>query len=135
MKAFRFSIPLKVRVNDMNYGNHVGHQVYFSFFQESRVAYLNQFGFSELDIEGLGMIMAEAGCRYKQQLLLGDSIEVACAVVELTTKRFTMAYRINRGDTVCAEGSSINICYDYAAQKVARLPEAFVRRIKAFEGL
>jgi acyl-CoA thioester hydrolase len=135
MKPFRFYIPLKVRINDLNYGNHVGHQVYFSFFQESRVAYLNQFGFSELDIEGLGMIMAEAGCRYKQQLLLGDSIQVACAVVELKPKRFTMVYQINKGDTVCAEGSTINICYDYAAQKVARLPEGFVRRIKAFEGL
>jgi acyl-CoA thioester hydrolase len=135
MNPFRFSIPLKVRVNDLNYGNHVGHQVYFSFFQEARAAYLNQFGFSELNIEGLGMIMAEAACRYKQQLLLGDAIQVACAVVELRPKRFTMAYRINRGDTVCAEGSTINLCYDYAAQKVVRLPEAFTRHIKAFEGL
>jgi len=135
VKNFKFSIPLTVRVNDLNYGNHVGHQVYFSFFQEARVAYLGQFGFTELSIGGLGMIMAEAGCRYKQQLVLHDSIQVACGVAELKPRRFSMEYQIKKGETVCAEGFTINIGYDYSSQKVARLPEEFNRLIKQFEGL
>ena len=124
-----------VRVNDLNYGNHVGHQHYFSFFQEARVAYLKQFGFSELDIGGLGMIVAEAGCRYKQQLFLNDSITVACAVAELKPKRFTMEYRIKKAEVVCAEGFTINMCFDYLSQKVARLPEEFNQLIRKFETL
>jgi acyl-CoA thioester hydrolase len=135
MKDFKFSIALTVRVNDLNYGNHVGHQIFFSYFQESRVAYLNQFGYSELDIDGHGMIMAEAGCKYKQALFLNDPIRVACRVAALGSKRFTMAYLIERADVVCAEGFTINIGYDYGSKKVARLSDEFIRRIKAFEGL
>ncbi len=135
MTAYKFHRNLTVRVNDLNYGNHVGHQTFFSYFQEARVAYLNQFGFSELDMGGCGMIMAEAGCKYKRALFLNDRIRVACAVVELKSKRFTMAYQIERDNIVCAEGFSVNLAFDNQTDRVVRLPEAFIRQIEAFEGL
>jgi acyl-CoA thioester hydrolase len=135
MTAYKFHRNLTVRVNDLNYGNHVGHQTFFSYFQEARVAYLNQLGFTELDMGGCGMIMAEAGCKYKRALFLNDRIRVACAVVELKSKRFTMAYQIERDNVVCAEGFSVNLAFDYQTDRVVRLPEAFIRQIEAFEGL
>jgi acyl-CoA thioester hydrolase len=135
MTAFKFHRTLTVRVNDLNYGNHVGHQNFFSYFQEARVAYLGQFDYSELDLGGCGMILAEAGCKYKKPLFLNDKVRVACAVVELKPRRFTMAYQIERDDGVCAEGFTINLGFDYQSNRVVRLPEAFVHRIKTFEGL
>jgi acyl-CoA thioester hydrolase len=135
MTAFKFHRTLTVRVNDLNYGNHVGHQNFFSYFQEARVAYLYQFGYSEMDLGGCGMILAEAGCKYKQALFLNDRIRVACAVVELKSKRFTMAYEIEREHKVCAEGFTINLAFDYQSNKVVRLPEEFLRRIAEFENL
>jgi acyl-CoA thioester hydrolase len=135
MTAYKFHRALTVRVNDLNYGNHVGHQNFFSYFQEARVAYLDQFGYSEMDMGGCGMIMAEAGCKYKQALFLNDKVRVACAVVALKSKRFTMAYRIERDHIVCAEGFTVNLGFDYQSNKVVRLPEEFIQRITAFEGL
>ena len=135
MTAFKFHRALTVRVNDLNYGNHVGHQNFFAYFQEARVAYLNQFGYSELDLGGCGTILAEASCKYKQPLFLNDKVFVACAVAELKSKRFTMVYQIKRDDIVCAEGVTINLAFDYKSNKVVRLPEVFIRRIKEFEGL
>lgn len=135
MSPFKFSIPLTVRVNDLNYGNHVGHQTFFSYFQESRVAYLQQFGYSELSIGDFGILMAGAVCKYKRALFLNDAIRVACRVSELRSKKFTMAYTIERDNLVCAEGSTVNLCYDHKANKVARLPESFIQRISTFEGL
>jgi acyl-CoA thioester hydrolase len=135
MTAFKFHRTLTVRVNDLNYGNHVGHQIFFSYFHEARVAYLNHFGYTELDIGGCGMILAEAGCKYKQALFLNDKVRVDCAVTELKPRRFTMAYQIARDDIVCAEGFTINLGFDYQSNKVVRLPEAFVHQIKSFEGL
>ena len=126
---------MTVRVSDLNYGNHVGHENFLSYFQEARVAYLDQFGYSEMDMGGCGMIMAEAGCKYKQALFLNDAIHVACAVVGFRSKGFTMTYRIERNNIVCAEGFTVNLAYDYQSQKVVRLPEEFVHRIKAFENL
>ncbi|MGD9369578.1 MAG: thioesterase family protein [Desulfobacteraceae bacterium] len=134
MKNDKFSIPLTVRSSDLNYGNHVGYQNYFSYFQEARIAYLNRLGYSELDIEGYGMIVGEANCKYKQELFLNDSIQVTCRTNSIKSKRFVMEYRIFRGDSICAEGFTTNYCYDYQAKTVVRLPAAFVQAVSAFEG-
>lgn len=133
MQAPRFSVLMRVRAYDLNYGNHVGYQNFFSFFQEARVAYLSGLGYTELDIEGFGMIVGEANCKYRRELFLNDAIEVTCAIRELKSKLFVMEYRILKGDEVCAEGFTKNFCYDYQKKKVSPLPEAFIKAVRQFE--
>lgn len=135
MLNFKLAIPITVRIGDINYGNHVGHQIYFLYFQEARLAYLKQFGHSELDIHGYGIIMASAECSYKQVLLLGDEIMVGCRISELKSKLFIMEYRIERADTLCATGSTKILCYDYRCEKVAPWPSEFIAAIKQYEGM
>lgn len=133
MSDYNFSIPLTVRVSDLNYGNHVGYQNFFSFFQEARIAYLAQFGFSELDIGGCGIIVAEANCRYKQELYLNDAITVACAVRALKSKMFIMDYCISMEKTICAQGFTKIMCFDHQTKSVGRVPEVFVQAVTKFE--
>ena len=135
MPQHNFSIPLRVRVSDLNYGNHVGYQNYFSFFQEARIAYLKQVGFSELDLGDCGIIVAEANCKYKRELYLNDAITVTCAVTKLKSKLFTMDYVILKDDANCAQGYTKNLCYDYQRKSITSLPEAFVAAITQFEKL
>ncbi|MGD9007712.1 MAG: thioesterase family protein [Desulfobacteraceae bacterium] len=132
---YKFSIPLTVRAGDLNYGNHVAYYNYLLYFQEARVGYLAQFGCTEMDIKGYGMIISEARCRYKRELFLGDAIQVYCSVTELKPKRFTIHYQIQRSGAICAEGETINICYDYAAKRIASLPKEFIADIARFENL
>jgi YbgC/YbaW family acyl-CoA thioester hydrolase len=133
MREYSLHINLDVRVGDLNYGNHVGHEHYFLYFQEARLAYLKQLGYSESDIEGLGMVVAEASCRYKQELLLGDRIQVHCKITDIKTKAFIFKYAITRGETVCATGATTNLYLDRSLKKVVSLPGAFVRAVHAFE--
>ena len=133
MRDYKFSIPIKVRIGDINYGNHVGYENYFLYFQEARIAYLMNFGFSETDINGYGMIISEAVCKYKQELFLGDEIIVKCSVSKLKSKIFTMTYQIEKKDKICAFGSTISLCFDYQNKKIAKLPQEFVAMIKAYE--
>ncbi len=134
MDRFEFSISLTVRVSDLNYGNHVGYQNFFSYFQEARIAYLEKIGYSEMDIEGYGMIVGEANCKYKQELFLNDRIQIECGIREMKSKLFTMHYQISKEGVICAEGFTKNLCYDYQAKKVVRLPDRFIERIQSFEG-
>ncbi|MBW1650254.1 MAG: hypothetical protein JRJ44_06185 [Deltaproteobacteria bacterium] len=60
MKEYKFSIPLTIRINDINDGKHVGYQNHLLFFQEVRIAYLNQFGYTESNVEGFGIMAAAA---------------------------------------------------------------------------
>lgn len=131
----KFSIPLTVRAGDLNYGNHVAYYNYLLYFQEARIGYLARFGCTELDIKGCGMIISEARCRYKRELFLGDAIRVYCNVTELKPKRFTMHYQIQRRSTICAEGETTNMCYDYTAKRIVSLPKEFIDDIARFENL
>jgi YbgC/YbaW family acyl-CoA thioester hydrolase len=134
MEPYRFSIPMTVRINDLNYAYHVGYQNFFSFFQEARCAYLMQFNYSEMDIEGYSMIVGEAHCKYKRELALNDTFHVFCAVTELRSKLFVMKYQIVKAAAVCAEGFTNNLFYDYQTRRVARLAQPFVETVTSYEG-
>ncbi len=130
----KFSISLSVRSDDLNFAQHVAHQNYFTFFQEARIAYLQQLGFSEMDICGCGMLIAEASCRYRKELFFGDRLSVACRVVQVKPKAFVMAYAIGRDAALCAEGATTNLLVDPQTKKVVTLPHGFVSAVLAFEG-
>ena len=134
MEKLKFSIPITVRVHDLNYGNHVGYQNYLVYFQEARIAYLKQFGFSEGDIGGCRMLISSAECRYKKELYLGDEITVGCRVSQLKPKMFTMDYRIDRAGKTCALGTTTQVCVAPGEEKIAVLPPEFTAAVKAFEG-
>jgi len=111
----------------------VGHQVYWVYFQEARIAYLRQFGFSEGDIGGCRMLITSAECRYKQELFLGDEIRVGCRVDQLKAKMFIMDYHITRAGNICAQGTTAQVCKGRGENKLVRLPAAFTAAVKAFE--
>jgi len=135
VEGFRFAVPLTVRISDLNYANHVGYQIYLSYFQEARLAYLGRLGYSELDIEGCGIMIAEAVCRYKQELFLKDTIAVGCRISLFRSKGFRTEYQIQRNGALCAEGYTDCLCYDPRLQKVVRLPEPFVAAVRSFENI
>ena len=135
MDNYKFSITLRVRAGDLNYGNHVGHQNYFLYFQEARIAYLKRFGFSELDIAGCAMMIVEANCRYQKELFLDDNLFVGCRVSELRKRLFTMEYVImrERDQSVCGDGFTTCLCLDNHTKKVIRLPQKFTDAVIEFE--
>ena len=50
---FNYQTNIKVRISDINYGGHLGNDSILSIIHESRVRFLNEYGFSEKDILGL----------------------------------------------------------------------------------
>jgi acyl-CoA thioester hydrolase len=135
MSDFKFSIPITVRIGDINYGNHVGYQIYLLYFQEARIAYLKNMGYSERDVAGYGMIVSSVECKYKKELLLGEEFRVECRISELKSKALTMEYRVVKGETLHALGSTSNLCFDRQARKVGRWPQVFVDAVQTYEGI
>jgi len=132
---FRFAIPYRVRIADINYGGHVSNAAVLSFFQDARIAYLKQFGFSELDIGGCGIILPEAHVRYLAEMFLGDELVIGVRVSELRNSAFVMEYGIERDGTPTARGTTSLVAYDYQIRKPCRLPAQFRDAIMSFEGL
>jgi YbgC/YbaW family acyl-CoA thioester hydrolase len=133
--SYRFSIPYTVRIADINYGGHVSNAAVLSFFQDARIAYLKQFGYSELDIGGCGLILPEAHVLYLAEMFLGEELRIGVRISELRNAAFVMAYGIERDGTITAEGTTNLVAFDYQERKPRRLPDPFREAVTRFEGL
>ena len=63
--TFTFQTEIPVRITDINYGNHLGNDAILSMMHEVRVQFLQNLGYSELEMEGAGLIMSDTAIIYK----------------------------------------------------------------------
>lgn len=49
---FQFSTDIRVRISDINYGMHVGHDSFLTITHEARVRFLKSLGATEGDVFG-----------------------------------------------------------------------------------
>jgi acyl-CoA thioester hydrolase len=123
---FSFSIRIPVRITDINYGNHLGNQVMLSIAHEARVQYLQQYGYTELNVEGVSLIMADAGIEFKAEVLYGDELEVEVATGATSRVGFDLLYRTSiwrNGEKILAAKIKTGlVCFDYNTKKTVELP-------------
>ena len=123
-KLFTSVIP--VRITDINYGNHVGNDAFVQYIQEARMQWLSSLGFTELNIGGKGLIMADLVVTYRKEVFYGDILSVELFAGDVEAISFSFYYRIiNQQQVLVAEAKTGMVCYDYALKKVSALPPAF----------
>ena len=132
--VYKFTRSIQVDTGLENPANHLAHHHYLILFQEARQAYLDQFGYSERDIEGFGMFIVEVNCVYKKELFHQDRIDVKCKIDHMKNKVFSMSYVIERTGQVCAQGLTHSVCVDPVIGRSVPLPRAFVSAVSRYEG-
>lgn len=127
---------MDVRISDINYGGHVGNDRYLLFFHEARLRYLQNLHLSERDIgRSISLIMLEAHVDYKSQAMVGDVLDIAVRIEELSRVRFTMRYEIRNKDSeeLVSHGYTVLAGYDYQKNKVSKLPTSFKEAVAMYE--
>ncbi len=128
-QTWLFHTKLTVRVGDINYGGHLGNDRVLGLAHEARVRWLASHNFSEADVGGPGLIMADAALVFRSEAFLGDELNVALGAAEVRRSSFDLISLLTRP----ADGVEIAlvktgmVCFDYTARKVVRLPQGFVR--------
>jgi acyl-CoA thioesterase FadM len=125
---FSFSTDVRVRISDINYGNHLGNDAFLSLVHEARLQFLQSRGFSELDIDGCGLILTDAVIVYKSQGFHGDLLTILAAVGDFTKYGCDFFYKVIRknGGKEVARAKTGVVFFDYNRQKVAPVPAAFL---------
>ena len=125
---FSFSTDVCVRISDINYGNHLGNDALLSLVHEARLQFLQSRGFSELDIDGCGLILTDAVIVYKSQGFHGDLLTILAAVGDFTKYGCDFFYKVIRknGGKEVARAKTGIVFFDYNRQKVAPVPAAFL---------
>jgi len=122
-----FSTELSVRISDINYGGHVGNDAVLALAHEARIRFLGHYGFSEKDIAGVGIIMADAVIIYKAEAFLGECLQIDIMVDDISRVGCDIFYRITNKDTgvEIARVKTGSVSFNYTSRQVAPVPEAF----------
>src|SRR5256885_16919008 len=92
--TFNFSTNIKIRITDLNYGGHVGNDSFLSLIHEARQQFLNHFGYSELKIENVSLIMADAAIEFKKELNYLNEIKISVAASGFDKYGFDIFYKL-----------------------------------------
>jgi acyl-CoA thioester hydrolase len=126
-EKIHFTTTIPVRIADINYGNHVGNDAVVSILHESRVQLLQSLGYTELNMEGTGLIMTDLLVEYKKQIFYPTLLTVAVAITITSTKGFDFYYQITLANTQIAVLAKTGmLCFDYTSQKITTIPASFL---------
>ena len=130
---FSFQTKLKIRITDLNYGGHVGNDRILALIQEARQEYLLQFGYGELNFEGLGLIMADVAIEYKAALHYGQTICIYVHAADFDKLGFDLFYKMEivsePENILAAKAKTGMVCYDYKTNKKTAIPEAAILKM------
>jgi YbgC/YbaW family acyl-CoA thioester hydrolase len=120
----RVAIP--VRITDINYGNHVGNDTFVAIVHEARLQWLSKHGYTELQCDGIGLIMGGLSIEFKQEAFYGDILEVEIFAGEVSRVNFDLYYRIvthrSGEEVLIAKAHTSMVCFNYEQRKTVSIP-------------
>lgn len=128
-----FSTDIPVRINDINYGGHLGNDSMVSIIHEARIRFLKEFGFTEFDIGGTGLIMGDIAVTFKKECFYGDILSVSVGVNEFSRVGCDFIYRLSdkKTDEEVARAKTGIVFFDYNQRKSIKVPAVFKEKIES----
>ena len=131
---YRFSTALEVRWRDVDALGHVNNAVYFNYLEQARLHYMRELGFLPPNSTAVGVIIAEASCRFESPLKLGEQVTIRARVSGFRRSSFIFEYRIEGEDgRLAATAQTVQVCYDYEEQRPSPIPDAWREAFDAYE--
>ncbi len=128
---FIFSTEISVRVYDVNFAGHLSNDSILSMVHEARIQFLKNWGFSEVDTAGAGIIMFDAALQYKSQAYHGDILIFDVTVDNFIKNGCDFLFRITNkasGKEVARAKTGIAF-FDYKQNKIVSVPQKFFELI------
>lgn len=130
-ETFAFQTNIPIRIGDINYGGHMGHDAALPIMQEARVQFLQSLGYeSELDVDGCALVVTDAVILYRSEGFYGDVLKVEIAVDDLQKVGCDLLYRVSNassGKEVIRAKTGIAFV-DPVARRIATIPDSFRAR-------
>jgi acyl-CoA thioester hydrolase len=132
-ESFLFSTELPIYIGHINYGNHLDNAQLIALVGEARVRFFKSLGYSELDVEGVGIIVADVAAQYRAEAFHGETMVVEMAADDFSKYGCDLVWRISDKDSgrEVARGKHGVVFFDYAARKAALVPPAFAAKANA----
>ncbi|WP_412480090.1 acyl-CoA thioesterase [Azonexus sp. IMCC34839] len=132
-EKFIFSTDIPIYIGHINYGHHLDNAQMISLISEARVRFFKSLGYSELDVEGVGIIVADVAAQYRSEAFHGETMVVEMAADDFNKYGCDLVWRMADKATgrEVARGKHGIIFFDYTARKAASVPAAFIEKVQA----
>lgn len=124
---YTFSTELSIRISDINYGGHLSNDAVLSMVHEARIRFLNYYHYTELDVEGVGIIMTDSAIVYRAEGFYGEQVQIDVAVGDFNKYGCDIYYLLSNKKTAkeIAHAKTGIVFFDYDQRKVVPVPEQF----------
>lgn len=132
-EKFLFATELPLYIGHINYGGHLDNALLLTLVSEARVRFFKSLGYTELDVEGVGIVVVDAALQYKSEAFHGETMVLEMAPMEFNKYGCDLMWRMSDRDSgrEVARGKSGIVFFDYGPRKVTRVPEGFLAKIGA----
>jgi len=122
-----FTHEIPVRITDLNYGNHLGHDALISLLHEARARFFRSLGQHEGDVDGAGILLVDLAVSYLAQVFYGQVLSVEIGAGEVGRSGCELVYRVRDRDagTDVALARTGIVFFDYGRKRVAPIPASF----------
>ncbi|MEO8599375.1 MAG: thioesterase family protein, partial [bacterium] len=122
-----FSTDITLYLSHMNYGGHLDNAQLLSVVSEARVRFFKSLGYTEINVEGVGIIVADAALQYRSEAFHGEVMEVEMATADFNQYGCDLLWRMREqvSQREVARGKTGIVFFDYATHKIALLPQRF----------
>lgn len=126
-----FNCKLRIRITDINYGNHLANHAVLEIAHEARILFYESLGYTELNLDGAGTVMSDAAIQFINEGFHGEELHINIYITGFTRVGFDLYYLFSKSDgkEVCRIKTGI-VCFDYTARKVIQVPQNFVKKFQ-----
>ena len=122
-----FATDITLYLSHINYGGHLDNALLLTVVSEARLRYLKSMGYTELDVEGVGIIVADAAVQYRSEGFHGEVMRVAMAATDFNKYGCDLVWQMTEAASgrEVARGKTGIVFFDYSTKKVVGVPAAF----------
>ena len=131
---FAFSTHITLYQSHLNYGGHLDNALLLTLVSEARVRFFKSLGYTELNVEGVGILVSDAALQYRSEAFHGEVMVIRMGATDLGRKGFDMVWSMTEQTTQreVARGKTGIVFYDYLARMVVPMPDAFREKLDRF---
>lgn len=133
--VYNFSVPIQIRMSDLDPFNHVNNGVQCSYFDFGRSAYIEAVLEEKIDWLRIDLVLAHISLDFMAPILYGDRIECACKVVHFGNKSFKMVQQLIdvATNTIKTRSNSVIVGLDREQLIAIPIRQEYRDKLKAFE--
>jgi len=126
-----FSVKIKVRYCETDQMGLVHHGSYINYFEEARISWISNLGFSYSEMEKSGIILpvSKLNVSYLRPAYFDDELVVNVELAELPTSRLIFNYTIKNKDEVVVTGTTVLAFLNKETKKPVRCPGYMLEKV------